>query len=235
MKFSLILLFSKNDHRIEESFLSIQIPSNLNYQITSTLEKYYQMIRSNIKDKNRKFEFEFNSANTPLSSNFKVFNDGSVELLSFVHMKLEKDQQIVSEICAKVENIYNFDKNSLGLKSIKTFVLKSLREEEYPDYGLILSLLWANSATNLSNGIEYLNCKRSDLIKNSLYKYIYYIEYQTLINSTAYSFMYGVTNENENIFIRSVILMQNNVLIPKKTNKNYKFGNVAFNNYSDLK
>jgi len=216
------MTFFKNDKKIEESYLTIQIPSNLSYQISSILEKSHQMIRRNIQDKYKKIEFELNSANITLSSNFKVFNDSSIEIVSFVHMKIAKEEHIVTEICARINNLYNFDKNNLDIKSLKTYVLKSLKEDDYPNYGLILSILWANSAQNISNGIEFLLCKRTDIIQNSIYKYIYYLEYQTLINSNSYNFMYGVTNENEHILIRPIYIMPNRALIPRKNNNNNK-------------
>ena len=224
----LILDLKFNSENMNNSqYNIIQIPQSLNYQICTYFEKFNLLIKSSIKQINKNLNFDSNFTPVILTSQLRLFNDGTNDILSFVLMKLDKDEHLVSEVALKITDIYSFNKDKCDIKSIKSFVLKNLKDNEYPDYGLIVSILWANSVNNLHCGIEILNAKRSILLENSYFTYIYYVEFQTLVNSSTFNFIYGVTKDNETVVIRPVYAVPNYSISKeiKKVQKNYNLGN----------
>ena len=193
----------------EKNYNIIMIPSNLNYQIHSYLEKYNQLIKSNILTKNKDYIFNESISPIVLYSHLRQFDDSTHDLVAYVQMKLESKIYIISEVIIKIIDLYSFNKENCELKAITSFPLIDNKDSEYPDYHFILSLLWANSINNLNNGIEIHKIQRSTFLKNCYFSYIYYVEYQTLINSSSYSFVYGSNKQNETLIISPIFVIPN--------------------------
>lgn len=219
--------FIEKDNNIDELILDIrliqdakdntynivQIPASLNYQMHSYLEKYNQLIKSSIIAKHKLLTIDSNLLPFLMYSQLRQFNDCSHDLVSYVYMKLENKEYIVSEITFKVFDLYSFNKNNSELKSIKSFLLSEISQASYPDYCFILSLLWVNTVNHLNNGIEILKVKTSNYLENSYFTRIYYVEYQTLVNTSSYSFFYGITKHEEALIISPIFAIPNIVNI----------------------
>lgn len=205
-----------SDEIFNEDYSLIQIPTRLNYQINEIIKNYHDLVKSNIISSYKNISFVDEYVSLVTYSQLRTYDCDCHDLVSYIPLMLSERILVISELKLKINNLHSLIKEKCQLKSIKSFALKDLKQSEYPEYTFIFSLLCVHSVPYLSKRIEVLCVKKSDYKDNEMYfKEIFYVEFQTILNQTIYSFIYGINKRMETVLIKGIQVLQNNFALYK--------------------
>jgi hypothetical protein len=174
---------------------------------TNNNETLKENIRYRLKEKFKTIEFQNNDVKT-LFSLIKYYENGVQELISYLTFNIKFEEIIICELTQSVSDYLN---KLFELKGYSCFLLKAVKENDYPSFQEISNVLWANTYKDYkkiiitkvrsyerSSGKGYLKC-------------IYYIEFKHYDSEGEYSFMYGTTSSREVIMLKDVEWVCKNV------------------------
>lgn len=209
-EFILDLDFSNSE---KKSSCLIPFQSSLTYQLDLYNDKFIKLMKSNFKEKyGGKLELDQSFTVKTLNGFLRLYDDGSNDIQSFVIGKLKSGQEVITEFLFKLMSIHVFKPENTELKSIKSFILKEVPQKEYPDYNLVLSIIWGHfeKPQMIYNGVELLRVRRSALLEGFFYKYVYSIDFQPLTQaSSTYNFIFGLTSENQIQLLKTICTISN--------------------------
>jgi len=82
------------------------------------------------------------------------------------------------------------------IKSMRTFFLKDLSDKDFLPYEIVTSIVWGNSFNSNNVGLEIVKFKRSCLLENSYFDYIYYLEFNNHQSTTNQKVLFGHKKDN---------------------------------------
>ena len=208
IKFNNVL---KNNNEIidENSKFSIIKLTETSKIIFNLSEIYHSLIQTKLKEKYNSLEFQSQNV-LNLFSYMKKYENGNQELICFISMKIKFEELIITELSMDLNDMLN---KKVDIKSIFSVILKTVSDNEFPHFQLLVNILWATAHNKDYKEIMILKVKKSLKMKNkSYFKSVYFIHFKSLINCKEYTFMYGETQNKEIIILKQI------TMVPKKYN-----------------
>jgi hypothetical protein len=188
----------------KNSKLLFEMPINgdkLSVNLKEFIDIHIPIIKNELKENVSSIQIKERTTSNIIYSNLLTY-DNCHELYAIITMKMkDSDDTIFHQLNVRINDI---QEKSSELKLLKSFILKPLNESEYLPYEVLNSIVWGNTFNMNFLGFEVIKMKRSCLLDDSYFKYIYYLEFNNSQSKTNQKILFAEKKGNVYVALKPV-------------------------------